>query len=92
MFVISFSIAVLVEMFTDVPIFPKLTSDEANRLSSSSRATVATQTAACQPISSLEHFLRTACDDGAKQQQRFHEMLLSDIKSWLFHNPTRGLL
>lgn len=41
---------------------------------------VATQTAACQPISGQSDFLRTACDDGAKQQQRrFHETLSSVI-------------
>lgn len=26
-----------------------------------------------------EHFLRSACDEGAKQQQRFYETLLSII-------------
>lgn len=67
-------------VFTDVPRLPQLTPDEANQLWTWSRAAVATQTAALSANQRAGPFLRTACDDGAKQQHRFHEMLSSAVK------------
>lgn len=63
------------------PKLPQLTPGEANpRAQPGHVFAVATQTAARQPISGQSDFLRTACDDGAKQQQRrFHETLSSVI-------------
>lgn len=58
-------------VFTDVSQSPQLTPDEANQLSTWSRAAVATQTTGLSANQLAVHFLRTACDDGAKQQQRF---------------------
>lgn len=47
MFLFVWSLGLHAGVFTDVPQAPQLTPDEANQLSTWSRAAVATQTAAC---------------------------------------------
>lgn len=66
----------LLQVLTNLP---ELTPGEANERGAWSRAAVATQTAAYQPITGLKHFLCTAWDERAKQQQRFHDALSSVI-------------